>query len=466
MEGRGIRLTREDMLKKLATVKFKFIDPPTEWKDIGFTEREIWVNPSGYGYLCCDEPNAWFKGTASHRDKFESIKKKLECDEFEMEDIEEEVSATLLPDLLETIGYYDDEDGLREVLDGILSLPKEGVKEFYCLNVSDGLFFFDNEEDFRLAYERTDCDYKWEDLDDESLNCWIGRLFPDLERTFRGIIECHDEKHDIYVEINKTIKIKGSIANAAEWIASDTIQDWYQNDFWDAIELYPHPINGRLKFSDIEENIYDFMRKYIIQISSGVNVILKELNEAGETMDSTRVALSTMLLQMIEGRESCEQKYCDVGKVVEKTIDGFVKNGTWHYGFRSKLGIITEKEFWPLANNENDQIVWEKDGIEYEPILWFGDSDIPEEPWMISTSMSEEKLGCWFEVEPWFILESIIEDCDDIFLTWYIAECGLGVPDIESIREKCPIVFDETCTMDEISLKMYEFFKGIKESDS
>lgn len=209
MEGRGIRLTREDMLKKLATVKFKFIDPPTEWKDIGFTEREIWVNSSGYGYLCCDEPNAWFKGTTSHRDKFESIKKKLECDEFEMEDIEEEVSATLLPDLLETIGYYDDEDCLREVLDGILSLPKEGVKEFYCLNVSDGLFFFDNEEDFRLAYERTDCDYKWEDLDDESLNCWIGRLFPDLERTFRGIIECHDEKHDIYVEINKTIKIKG-----------------------------------------------------------------------------------------------------------------------------------------------------------------------------------------------------------------------------------------------------------------
>ena len=118
------------------------------------------------------------------------------------------------------------------------------------------------------------------------------------------------------------------------------------------------------------------------------------------------------------------------------------------------------------ANNENDQIVWEKDGIEYEPILWFGDSDIPEEPWMISTSMSEEKLGFWFEVEPWFILESIIEDCDDIFLTWYIAECGLGVPDIESIREKCPIVFDETCTMDEIALKMYEFFKGIKESDS
>ena len=36
----------------------------------------------------------------------------------------------------------------------------------------------------------------------------------------------------------------------------------------------------------------------------------------------------------------------------------------------------------------------------------------------------------------------------------------------KSIREKCPIVFGEACTMDEISLKMYEFFKGVKESNS
>lgn len=36
-------MTRKEMLDILHGVEFELIDPPSSWKDIGFTEREIWV---------------------------------------------------------------------------------------------------------------------------------------------------------------------------------------------------------------------------------------------------------------------------------------------------------------------------------------------------------------------------------------------------------------------------------------
>ena len=51
-------MTRDEMIQKLASVSFCLIDPSSDWKDIGFTEREIWVNAKGYGYIMCDEPTA------------------------------------------------------------------------------------------------------------------------------------------------------------------------------------------------------------------------------------------------------------------------------------------------------------------------------------------------------------------------------------------------------------------------
>lgn len=35
---------------------------PGSWDDVGFTEREIWVNNKEYGYIMCDEPTARWEG--------------------------------------------------------------------------------------------------------------------------------------------------------------------------------------------------------------------------------------------------------------------------------------------------------------------------------------------------------------------------------------------------------------------
>ena len=48
------------MLNKLQGIGFAFIDPASGWEDIGFTERVIWVNAAGYGWVACDEPNTFY----------------------------------------------------------------------------------------------------------------------------------------------------------------------------------------------------------------------------------------------------------------------------------------------------------------------------------------------------------------------------------------------------------------------
>lgn len=81
----------------------------------------------------------------------------MECDDLELKDIE----GTSLIDAFEVMGFdYYDEDYLNEILEDVLSLPEELPKEYYCMATIEGIFFFENEEDFRRAYERTDCDYK------------------------------------------------------------------------------------------------------------------------------------------------------------------------------------------------------------------------------------------------------------------------------------------------------------------
>lgn len=174
-------LTRDDMLSKLKEVAFKYIWPESEWDDVGFTEREIWVNSKGYGYLCCDEHNGAWYGQGIETEKAAVIKKKIKEKSLMYSDIKD----TSLVDLLNAIyGFpeseYDDLESfdLSERFLGFLDIPDSSYDSLYCVQDPYGtLIFFCNEDDYRKSYERDWCDYYWDELDDDILNRWIKRLF-------------------------------------------------------------------------------------------------------------------------------------------------------------------------------------------------------------------------------------------------------------------------------------------------
>ena len=169
-------MTREEMIKKLNTVEFNIFSPPDEWEDIGFTEREIWVNSKGYGYIACDEPTAWWCCSEICDEKWNSIRRKLENRTLTLKDIE----GTSLMDMVGDFfcGEVDEEDEkLCDILNGFNDLPEKRFDKLFCMDTFDDFLFFTNEEDFRKAYERDWCDYTWDELDNESLACWIDRIF-------------------------------------------------------------------------------------------------------------------------------------------------------------------------------------------------------------------------------------------------------------------------------------------------
>lgn len=202
-------MTRADMLKALSCVPFTLIDPLSEWEDVGFTERPIWVNSKGYGYIMCDEPCSSCEVDGVPLKKWETIHQKLADGSLQLEDLE----GTSLPGLLEEITYGcfdEDEDDLCEVLSGLVELPSEQLERIYGVQSDDGWQFFSTQEEFTRAYERDWADVTWEELDEEILLEWLDRLStepdPRLERWASNhcpkIVD-EDSTEDVIIETEK-----------------------------------------------------------------------------------------------------------------------------------------------------------------------------------------------------------------------------------------------------------------------
>ena len=168
-------MTRIEMLQALSCVPFALIDPSSEWKDIGFTERPIWVNSKGFGYIMCDEPCSTYEIEGVPLEKWKTIQFKLAEGSLRLEDIE----GTSLAELFEEIthGYFDeDKENICAIIGGLAQLPIEQIARIYGIETFDGWQFFSTEEAFKNAYERDWCDYAWDELTDELLAEWIDRL--------------------------------------------------------------------------------------------------------------------------------------------------------------------------------------------------------------------------------------------------------------------------------------------------
>ena len=175
-------MTRDEMLNTLAQTSFRFIDPPSAWKDIGFTERPIWVNSKGYGYLMCDEHIESGECDGIPKEKWTSIISKIKDDALLLQDIEDTSLGGLVSEwfdhLYEVEGSEDEPEAVSTFFEGLLKLQDKAPKKIWWLedpDSSEPQFFFD-EQEFEKAYERDWCDYSWDGLEDDALAEWIERL--------------------------------------------------------------------------------------------------------------------------------------------------------------------------------------------------------------------------------------------------------------------------------------------------
>ena len=183
-------MTKKEMLKKLSGLRYNLIWPDSSWEDVGFTERPIWINNKGWGYISCDEPCDFGEIEAISDDKWKNIREKLQKNKLKLIDLKETSLEQLFIDYYE---YYDEEDdidendgytGLNSKLKSLLSLPNQLGEHIYWADTFDGFDFFISEEEMYKSIDYRDCDQNWKDLDDKMLAVWIERISSELGDVF------------------------------------------------------------------------------------------------------------------------------------------------------------------------------------------------------------------------------------------------------------------------------------------
>lgn len=165
-------MKRDDILEKLCKLRFCVLWPGN-WKDVGFTERPIWVNAEGYGYYYDDEPCLFCVVEDVTPDVYAMLKNKAECGELTADDIKNTPFAEL--------NNWDDDEYWKWHLDDFAYLPDKINGTIFCGETEDGWAFFSSEEELIAAFEKNSNDYnfgsKWEELDDHLLEEWYKRIF-------------------------------------------------------------------------------------------------------------------------------------------------------------------------------------------------------------------------------------------------------------------------------------------------
>lgn len=166
-------MTTSEMLQQLRRLRYCVLWPGN-WKDIGFTERPIWVNNEGYGYYMDDEPCDFLHITGLTEDFINRIRETLKNGGLVLDDIKG--SPLELPSFAwdKTV----DEDSLERFLDALSNSPLCGADNLFCGAHYDGWSFFESEEDLIEEFEKYyDYGGKWEEMSEGQLLVWYERLF-------------------------------------------------------------------------------------------------------------------------------------------------------------------------------------------------------------------------------------------------------------------------------------------------
>ena len=161
------------MLSVLHDLSFSLIWPG-DWDDIGFTERPIWVNGLGYGFIYSDENCEQYQILVKDKDEFISIINKLNDDTLTIEDIKDTSLYRFLDQIIDISEL--DEDILYANLEGLSNVSNISEYVYCSVYGYDGVAFFSTYEELQQFVERDYCDYCWNDLPDEELKLWIERL--------------------------------------------------------------------------------------------------------------------------------------------------------------------------------------------------------------------------------------------------------------------------------------------------
>lgn len=182
-------------------------------------------------------------------------------------------------------------------------------------------------------------------------------------------------------------------------------------------------------------------------------IVLEILNQTEEGTEQVDYIKINELINSAPAPVAVEERKCmeilfgtEIGRYIEASLIHFCESSKWHLGYQNKDGSFSE-----VINIDEYTLINDRSS----PIMWFGpDREEPLDKWSIV--VGKEHGFEW--VDQWYLLEYLVDDCNDCFATWYLAECGYWLPDKEEILKECPIEISEADTVESINQKFYDYF--------
>ena len=207
----------------------------------------------------------------------------------------------------------------------------------------------------------------------------------------------------------------------------------------------------RTVFQKATDNLQAFKEK--------ANLTITEYDGCGKIIATKEISFFPILQKVLtrhyedSGWDGCVSFY------IENCLMAFEEQGRWHYGLQTPCGSIEENvSEWPAPHTDNGHCRWITDGVELQPIIWFGlDNQAPDPKWIL-WNYTHSIDDIWFSDSDWDAMENLIENVNNGFLIWYTAEVACFGPDMKSVLSECSVDVNSEDSVQEITDKIETFF--------
>ncbi len=273
-------------------------------------------------------------------------------------------------------------------------------------------------------------------------------------------IKCTFEWNDHFIELKKDLDDFESLEEVVHELAINELTDYC--DIFDIFYSFKYNWDRPIDAYDIVEDLYSFTENYAMEIPVQIPITVDWETAAGKDREQFTLNLGEVFLKVLHDRMEDPDCYSsDIAWAIGKAIDYLDNNGTWKVCLSDRNSFITDPNEWPQPIIKNGSYLWKTDSNNYIPVIWFGVSDKPITPFIISTETDEDEFSFWFEEDEETIMDKIVENWNGETGYWFYEE-GNYPPSLEDIRKKCPIELDEFDDKDNIKEKLTNLFLEIQ----
>lgn len=299
-----------------------------------------------------------------------------------------------------------------------------------------------------------------------------------------AVIHCWSASYDVSVRCD--IPHHGALDRDMVYRALREHFDWNDVDVLgeaEAAAIRPYVISPRGYFPDADALIEDMYRAALGLLPGVIERFQVEFfvdsaaYQPDAAIDINEIMLAVTAKKMEDNRD-CENGVISIGEKIMESFTQFIEQGVWQTGFMNASGdVLANARPLPMRDAEHRRIQWLLDGQAVEPVVWFGlRGEKPVKCWTISRAADmfmkrdyapphdvERWKAFWFDTF-WVFDWVALTDNDESLIIWMFAECGLVEPDIEPVRERCPIPLREMDTEADLIAKIDWLFLRLVDS--